>query len=244
MPIHTLLQQAVLPRKRATIQKKGLDEFDASATSFSESSDCLQYIVEPKDRGVTTNKVSSCSETNLALTDNNLTSSRSSGEANDLSLPVVTSQDESCSINEKRVRFSTLEIREYPMCIGENPAGSVGVPISIDWDHVDEIICSIDDYEEVHPSRRSASQMNLPSRQRSDILKSLGYSRREISEATKHAIKVRIDRQRTIDTLHLAPIEEFIERTTRAVLNATIRRGAKRREREYLSLSKRKPTKL
>lgn len=143
--------------------------------------------------------------------------------------------DIQCAENTLKVSFSTLEIREYPICIGDNPACTFGVPISIDWAYETTNIFSVDEYEEQRPTPRDFSQLKIPSKDRNHIIRGIGYSLRDVMEGTKHANIARNRRKRTKETLHLAPVEEFLELSVRAILNATFRRGAKTKERELLA---------
>jgi hypothetical protein len=140
----------------------------------------------------------------------------------------------------KRVRFSVLQIRDYPMRVGDNPAVSKGVPITIDWTHDGEVTVSIDDYEHSRAGTppRCMLELRIPPKMRTDILKQLGNSAADMMVGTKVANVIRFQRRRTVEALQTAPMEEALEKYRRAILNATIMRGRKRREREYLFIYK------
>jgi hypothetical protein len=138
----------------------------------------------------------------------------------------------------KKVRFSVLQIRDYPIIVGGNPAVSKGVPVTIDWTHDGEVIASIDDYEHSRGTPRSMLELRIPPRVRTENMKRLGFSNADVLAGTKAANIVRCQRRRTIETLQTAAMEEFLEKWRRAILNATIMRGRKRREREYLYIYK------
>ena len=147
--------------------------------------------------------------------------------------------DESIGLEEatsgKKVSFSTLEIREYPICVGDNPAVTVGVPITIDWAHDGEFTCSVEEYEEHRSNPRTMIELRMPSRCRADMLRRLGFSRQDIMQGTKSANIARNRRKRTIELLRLSLVFETIEMTKRATLNATFRRTTKKKERAFLS---------
>jgi hypothetical protein len=138
----------------------------------------------------------------------------------------------------KKVGFSVLQMREYPILIGDNPAVSRGVPLTIDWAHDGEVTASIDEYEYSRGTPRSMLELRLPPSMRTEMMKRLGFSAKELMVGTKAANIVRFQRRRTIETLQTAAMEEFLEKSRRAILNATIMRGRKRREREYLEIYK------
>lgn len=115
------------------------------------------------------------------------------------------------SNREISVRFSTVEIRDYYVCIGDNPSVSRGVPISLDWDFDGEHSYEINVYEcDRSRTRRHYDELIIPSLERIQILKSMGYSRQEINEQTKkttrdkeHRFKTlrRIDREKRFKAL-------------------------------------------
>lgn len=146
-----------------------------------------------------------------------------------------SAEDEKSLSRGKKVSFSTLQIREYPICVGDNPAVTRGVPITIDWIHDSEVVCSLEEYEEVRPISRSMLELRMPNCCRVNSLRRLGFSRLEISEGTKKANITRYRRKRTCETLALSPVQEMLERAKRGTLNATFRRGAKRKERKMMN---------
>jgi hypothetical protein len=146
----------------------------------------------------------------------------------------TTTTDEGSS-SHQHVGFSTVEIREYPIQIGDNPSVTRGVPITIGWDHCSSYTLNLDDFELVRPARRLKPQLKMESLDRIRMLKAMGYSRQDIQQEVR---KVNVDRgrrQRTRETLNLARMEECLERVRRALLNATVRRRQKRRDRELLA---------
>jgi len=117
--------------------------------------------------------------------------------------------------DSKKLCFSTVTIREHPIVLGDNVTIR-GPPISLSWDHQDEKVYGLEDYEQtIRERRRSYSQLKMPSMHRDKLLKESGYSRRDIQEATKLSTIARNQRKRTIDTLHLQPLQEAFEKIVR-----------------------------
>jgi hypothetical protein len=139
----------------------------------------------------------------------------------------------------RKVQFTSLEIREYPIQIGDSPASARGVPITIGWEYY--VSCqgaTIDAYEEHRPERRMQYQLRMESLQRIHILKELApeeYSQVEIKKVIQQVDHSRLRRRRTIARLQYAPIEEFWETLCRNVLRSTIRRAQYREYRTYLA---------
>mmetsp|Transcript_37089 Transcript_37089/g.37546 ORF Transcript_37089/g.37546 Transcript_37089/m.37546 type:complete len:250 (+) Transcript_37089:52-801(+) len=103
--------------------------------------------------------------------------------------------------NKNKVRFSVVHIRQYNLCLGDNPSVSHGPPISLDWDYDNEIIIDLHEYEQYNHnhnhSQRDRIEFKRPSFERFDVLKQLGYSRTEINEATHQMEKIRQQRYQT-----------------------------------------------
>lgn len=97
--------------------------------------------------------------------------------------------------------FSTLEIRSYDITIGDNPGGSHGAPVSLSWDYNPDntIKVDLDTYEKTRPQRRARSEMYMSGSIRMFLLmKTKGYTLRDIEAAAKEAEKLRKKRQNTI----------------------------------------------
>lgn len=119
------------------------------------------------------------------------------------------------STNERRLRFSTLTIREYPRVLGDNVTVK-GPPLSLAWEHSDEKVYELEDYEEAcQYTRRTQIELKMPSKHRDEILKEIGYSRQEIQESVKKSNIARNKRKRTVETLKLQPLQEAFEKLVR-----------------------------
>jgi hypothetical protein len=135
------------------------------------------------------------------------------------------------SSHEKITSFSYIDIREYPMCIGDNPGGSVGTPLSIEWKHVSEVQIGLEEYEDSRPERRSHSALAMGETVRYEILRRSGYTRKDIQSQTKPVNIERAGRKRTLETLNLARLHEFREALSRKTLNVLSFGARKRKER-------------
>jgi len=115
--------------------------------------------------------------------------------------------------DKKRVRFSSVTERDYPMILGDNPSVSHGPAVTIDWEHCKEVTSSLDNYERANPlPRRRRNQMMIPSIYREHILRSAGHSHLEICKAVSQIDTIRMQRLATIKSLKLAIIQEFREK--------------------------------
>ena len=84
------------------------------------------------------------------------------------------------------IKFKSVEVREYPRIVGDNPSCSGGAPMSIDWCHYPQQYYDINDFEGGHPGRRKRSEMCMPSEVRHKMLvNDWGCSMKSIMEASK-----------------------------------------------------------
>lgn len=132
----------------------------------------------------------------------------SNGSSN--SLRMGNNDDQS----DKAVRFSSVNVRDYSLCLGDNPSVSRGVPISLDWHYNEQRSVELDSYElDRSDSRRSSrEELKLPSLRRIQLLKRLGYSRGEINEQTK---EVNIAKQRRILTRRRVERQDRVKKLLR-----------------------------
>jgi len=99
--------------------------------------------------------------------------------------------------------FSTLEIREYPITLGDNPGGAQGPPISLGWKHNKRRtqVIQLEEYEDKRPQRRSRKEMHMADDiRRCRLIREKGVSAKDINKATKAANSVRRQRRKTIES--------------------------------------------
>jgi hypothetical protein len=130
--------------------------------------------------------------------------------------------------------FSSVDIREYPICIGDNPGGSGGTPLSIEWKHVSEVQLGLEEYENARPERREKNALRMGAHVRHEILRRADYSRNEISMQTKPVDIERVQRRRTVATLRYARLQELQETIFRRSINILTFGARKRKEREMM----------
>lgn len=97
--------------------------------------------------------------------------------------------------------FSTIQIRQYPITLGNNPGGAQGPPITLGWKHDDEktIFISLDEYEKERPPRRNESELYMPEYLRRWRLLDKGISMKEMQKAASDAEYTRRQRKKTIE---------------------------------------------
>jgi hypothetical protein len=73
------------------------------------------------------------------------------------------------SSNERSVTFSTIEVHEHAMVLGDNPSTTHGPSVEIDWAVMESSMLSLDDYETQRPPRRGRYQLQMPGDAREDV---------------------------------------------------------------------------
>ena len=118
------------------------------------------------------------------------------------------------SKNENTVRFSSIEFRQYVRILSDNPSTSSGPPIGLGWEFIPEDTTRIDLdlYERgCDGLRRSGSKLILPRDLREKMLREVGYSRSEISNAIRNVTKVKKRRNISFQNHKYDPINERLE---------------------------------
>mmetsp|Transcript_14023 Transcript_14023/g.17665 ORF Transcript_14023/g.17665 Transcript_14023/m.17665 type:complete len:244 (+) Transcript_14023:123-854(+) len=119
------------------------------------------------------------------------------------------------------VKMGEIEIRTYPVILGDHPECSAGPPVTIDWDYSRRQILNLDEYESSRRCKRSNLVISYYDRKK--LLKSFfRYSDREIDEAISEVNRIKRQRQWTRKMLRLSKLQEvFVE----AVRIPFVRRG-------------------
>lgn len=127
--------------------------------------------------------------------------------------------------SSRSIRFEKLEVRDYPLALGDNPSVTNGPPLTIEWEHAGEYVISVEDYENNRPPRRHKRNMVVPKRVRQDWLRDEGYSRGEMNEAEKQALKAKKDRMATAKKrIVLVRLEEVSEMVRRKLMRVVLRK--------------------
>jgi hypothetical protein len=100
----------------------------------------------------------------------------------------------------RTVSFTSLEIREFNMTLGDHPSAVSGPPVMLDREPASEKrIITLDEYERMRGPRRGRKQLKLSFQQRRALLeKERGFTSMEIYEAWKEALLIRQQRQETL----------------------------------------------
>lgn len=97
-------------------------------------------------------------------------------------------------VHSRELRFGTVTIRRYEQTLGDNPACSLGPPLTLDWTfQQDDHTPTVDDYEaNIH--RRQRQEMMLSYYQRQDILSEKGFTKAQMLTAERQVAKIQWQR--------------------------------------------------
>ena len=147
----------------------------------SHISRVFSRVFSKRKQAVDTRNTSS-TQTDFKLSSSSINMAPSSSKEDNAS-----QNNSECS--DKGVCFGTVEVRKYPITIGNNPSVSRGVPHTIEWDHLkDETETHhIDEYERYRPTdeRKHGDDLILDGITRAKMLKNLGYTKEELLEGIR-----------------------------------------------------------
>ena len=98
---------------------------------------------------------------------------------------------------ERVVSFDCIQIREYCLCLGDNPVAKGGPPLSLGWKHGPTMTFKVDDYEEARfaspgeAGPRVSAELLIPANIRFKLI-------RTHTNATKEEIRVTINDMKRI----------------------------------------------
>lgn len=119
--------------------------------------------------------------------------------------------EDDCRVEKNRsvnVRMGEIEIRTYPVILGDHPDCSSGPPVTIAWEYSKRQVMNIDDFESNH-SRRSGTELVMSYYDRKRLVRHYSrYTDQEINEAINEVNRVKRQREWTKKMLRFSRIEE------------------------------------
>ena len=109
-----------------------------------------------------------------------------------------------------RVSFDTVTVRDYHVTLGDHPSCAKGVPLSLDWEYTQLPPKKIDafEYQRGPKRRKERTELVLSSFQRKEILRGLGFSRKEMKQRKRELRRIRRQRR---TTKILLPMQTFFQ---------------------------------
>jgi len=126
----------------------------------------------------------------------------------------IQSTEQQQQTGRKHVTFSSVQIRRYPMILGDNPYCSMGPPISLGWEYDTMPDMDVLQYDRLRKDQRrtNIAHLVLSSIQRNELLDRIGVSIEERQVVEKEMSQVQ--RQRTMDCVWkdlTSPLETVVD---------------------------------
>ena len=155
-----------------------------------------------------------CPSGNVLLATENLETNVATKNERTAQSALLKKGTDSSTIKDKRVRWSTVDIRFYDTVLVTTPAGGVGPKVGISCQHFKKCSLTIDHYEKIRPldERRSMWDLHIHDHQRYEMLVAKGYTSCQIYDSIHEAWVIQKQRQDTIDKLRWMPLQDFLER--------------------------------
>lgn len=111
----------------------------------------------------------------------------------------TSSSSTSEDTTKKSVSFDSIEVREHCIVLGDNPSVSYGLPVALAWESTSSFIVSVDEFEDSRiMNRRSESELLLSRLEREALLRSAGYTQRELVSALRSVQKCKRERSASL----------------------------------------------
>jgi hypothetical protein len=130
----------------------------------------------------------------------------------------------------KRVSFSTIQIRRYPVILGDNPSCVIGPPVTLGWDYDSMPPMDVWDYDRLRKSQRRGqiNHMVLSYNKRVDLFRRIGVAEEECRRVEKEMGKIQRQRAATVIWKDIAgPLEMVAEKANRKVRRVFKRQNAR-----------------
>ena len=132
---------------------------------------------------------------------------------------IFTKQKRQIRNSERKVHFTTVSVRHYPIILGNNPFVTSGPSLELAWEYessMNEMNIPLDSYEAFHaPIRRSEWDLALSRGERESQLLESGCTREEIAMAIRETSRIKSQRAQTALNIKMEALEEFTENARR-----------------------------
>lgn len=113
-----------------------------------------------------------------------------------------------------KTEFAFLEVREYPMILGDNPSCVDGPPVTLDWAHDPHtmFVLDVNTFERMRGERRPMSQMVISRTVREKTLLRVGYSKKEMVNVVRQVRKDKHSRMVSSQQVGMDNVHESVEK--------------------------------
>ena len=149
---------------------------------------------------------------------------------------ITTETTAPCHIlpSNKEVCFASVQVREYPVILGDNPSCTSGPPLTLAWDH-DLVACtSVDEWEKTH-YRRSKEVIRVPASVRTEWLLDAGYSPSQVQEVVQAVREEKLRRRSSYEKSRLQDKAAIVAENMKKQLEWAVGRRGKGKLQENCS---------
>ncbi len=178
--------------------------FSVSTVSKSKNFRTMARAPEPPTVTPGTSKLTDIQSETTVTTDTSLSKSEKSPK----------------SKSGRSVSFCEVQIREYERILEFNPSVTSGPAVGIGWNYSPESqVFTIEKFEESREFDRyhSSKEFALSRDERERLLRKWGFTQREIATSVRSILRTKNQRKQTVQNLHTANYEEFVEKAKRKV---------------------------
>jgi len=119
---------------------------------------------------------------------------------------------------KRNVSFHKVEVRNYDVTVGDNPAVTTGPPVSLDWTYFPEHeVKHVEEYEAERAMRKKKDELRIGRAEREARLKAEGYTEVDMIRAIHEAEEAQKRRNETVRTLHAMEGELLVENMSRKI---------------------------
>lgn len=120
----------------------------------------------------------------------------------------------------KRVSFDRLHVREYPVILGDHPATTSGLPVTLDWNVSNSYQVEVNKYEQRSTRRRAGLELRMPPSVRREILHGTCADKElihpeDMKRVTKEVKRIKVQRANTIAMQEFESLHVFFESAAR-----------------------------
>jgi hypothetical protein len=169
-------------------------------------------------------------------------------QADDLTADTRSISNSSLLSRRSLISFGSVSVHTHPVTLGDNPAVSKGIPVTLDWKYVSSQCFDIDEYERMCQGRRKKAQ-KIDSADREAWLREKGYTRECLNRVWREISEIKASRRQSRGTSgsnaeptneleepkkDLDPIEEYLllanaTRSCRRASNVDSSQGAEKK---------------
>ena len=123
-----------------------------------------------------------------------------------MAIAAMSPKDAKLSVKSKatksKVSFSDVQVRMYPVTLGTSPGGVAGPPLSLSWNYTSLGKATVEDFEKHRTDpqfrRRNYRELHISAKRRVSLLRTAGFSDRQIHQAAQEAAQERMERRKSL----------------------------------------------